>query len=959
MWGIKIFKTVVFLLVVVLLANAVSASILPDNEPVLSFDSNTNSAETVAVLTAVAVDTLTNAQISYIEIYEDDELLGKKECTSSTCTFVKTVVETNPKAHKYYARVKDVGGHVVVSDNVQVEFEGIEIKHFPVIVEKKTIVTYPGLIGGFFGWMNGLFNPNYQEQTSLTSIFITTFRNLTFEVNVTTLDDTQVVHNWAVRDKSKSGQSLAEAESIESESDDFSYLFDEPGEYEVVLTSTDAEGQSVEQEWDVTVEDSEAPPEITGTVVDIDTGEPVEGINISVYNASIYDVFNDTGDYTALEPKDTPDTATGSDGSFKVYQPLEDSQYYNLVMQGSKEIDFNIKKTKQKIILPETGKVKITVEKASMFSDIDLYFGEPNGQKVIDSISEGDTYTLSSQSNGTELKFYIKVNGDYDHESDSKYARVEQIDENSWKIHFEDLPASTADWDFNDAVILVDLLADVSEEYTLDPYENTVNAEIDEDRVKTNLNAEGHLLYSGKYGGENKYACGDLIRFTMFGVNNGGTDENITFAVQDHTSIGGPTAPIIYNGSISDPDEKLTIPAGNKEHGVFEYTLQCPLAEGRYDVHVVWDNETWHKIGNFFVVNDTTAPEVNGIDSASTYTNQSVLIGINVVDTAQPNTIRIQEASTMGNASNIQGITVYVHKDTNTSDIPLDEIINNKDYSVSASSNFDLNLTYNESGHYTAGIFAVDESGNIGKHFVDVDVFITEEEADVIGDAIYTLFGLDIFLTYDYNYTVTTSSPNIHLVWDRFTDDNNYGDEYITADDGFNGFNGINITEISAVEKENYEKTGPEYALPIYPMIMDEYNYTLTSFFYWLKCGINSEPLVGPSCNTTNFAPEIWKCNPGDGVGGIPCIPADVGINATEAAPLSISVVDPNDDDYSIYWYDDDELVETNSTSYTFVANESLIGSHIIKVIALDQTGENISISNGPHNSWEWNLTVT
>ncbi len=582
----------------------------------------------------------------------------------------------------------------------------------------------------------------------------------------------------------------------------------------VSVKVSDGYGSSAEQSFTITILPPPGYGFLKGTIYDTDNSSFLAGVNLSFYNSSIYDPSNNTGNYSALKPKNLPDIFTDGKGHYFIRLP---KGIYHLIMKHSDEKDFNI-----------------------------------------------------------------------------------YVDEGKKKTH---------------------------------------DAELDEDRPATNFNAEGHILYSGKYEHNNSYTCGDKVKFTMFGVNNGSTNETITFLIQNHTSVGGPTAPIAYYGNISNENESLIVPAGNKTHKVFEFTIPCSYTLGRYDIHVVWYNKTWHKIGNFFVVDDSTAPEVTGDSAVTTYTNQSVEIGYSVNDIAEPGTVRIQEVSI---ASDLDGITVYFDKDI-ADDSDNDTITDNDpDYDATASFST-FNVTYNKSGHYTARIFAVDGKNNTGEHFVNVSVYITEGEADTIGDAIYGQFGLGGFLVHDYNYTVVSSSPDVFTVWDRFTNDDSYGDEYITPN------NGLNETEVSALEEVNYGKSGPEYAKPIYPMITNEYNYTLTSFFTLLKCVPPTEPLGGPACSFRNFVPEIWKYNP----------TTNQTINSNSSQNFQISVVDPNNDVFTTYWYDDENLKQTNGTSYTFIANSSLIGTHIIKTIALDSSGENISIANGPHNSQTWTLTVT
>jgi len=112
----------------------VAAYTLPDIEPIISFSSNTQQANITAVLTTVAVDSLENAGIDKIELYQDNQLLDSKDCDSSTCTFIKTIVSTTPASHSYYAKAEDFGGHVVNSETITITFNGLDID-YPLVID--------------------------------------------------------------------------------------------------------------------------------------------------------------------------------------------------------------------------------------------------------------------------------------------------------------------------------------------------------------------------------------------------------------------------------------------------------------------------------------------------------------------------------------------------------------------------------------------------------------------------------------------------------------------------------------------------------------------------------------------------------------------------------------------------------------------------------------------------------
>ncbi len=121
-------KICTFVVLAVLLSAlfAVSAYALPDNPPTCSLSSNTEDATTTAVLTSVSVDTLANAGISSIKIYEGGSRIYTKSCGyATTCVATKTVVHTTPGDHDYHAVCRDRAGQETRSGTVTVDFEGM------------------------------------------------------------------------------------------------------------------------------------------------------------------------------------------------------------------------------------------------------------------------------------------------------------------------------------------------------------------------------------------------------------------------------------------------------------------------------------------------------------------------------------------------------------------------------------------------------------------------------------------------------------------------------------------------------------------------------------------------------------------------------------------------------------------------------------------------------------------
>lgn len=414
-------------------------------------------------------------------------------------------------------------------------------------------------------------------------------------------------------------------------------------------------------------------PNIYGRVLDIDTNQPLEGANISFYDASLFEVDmidswdsfgNTSGDFEALVPKPIPDAVTDSNGVYVAYVPIHET---HIVMQRSDEKKYSayVRNDTTKIIIPEINgqtniNVTVTIESASAVLKSDIYILSPVTEKILFNSSVGTSWSAMFTA-GEELKFAAEVdarpwkikvdkvfdgaynkNGAYsvyNHTSYGKYAQIDQLDYDTYRIYFEDLPEnySKTDWDFNDIVILIDF-------NTVPPQTNnlTINNSFDCDndgiknwfdyddehcdvgshdskidekpKLNVNFNAEGHILRSGRYNGENNYACGDEVKFKMFGVNRGDTNETITFSAEKN--IAGNNDIEIYRGNISNPSESLFVPSGQKLEKNFIYKINCVNITQRtkHSLYVVWNDEKWHHIGNFFVVPRTVSPNLKIIN---------------------------------------------------------------------------------------------------------------------------------------------------------------------------------------------------------------------------------------------------------------------------------------------------------------------------------------------------------
>jgi len=620
-----------------------------------------------------------------------------------------------------------------------------------------------------------------------------------------------------------------------------------------------------------------------GQVTDSETGEPLPGKKLSFYeDTGIESKYSDPAllesymydTWQTLAPKATPDLMTDLNGYF--YAELPEGTW-NYVIQGSREDEMEVKLSgsskrrdseiaRTKIVLPRAGYVKVYFEKASAALKSDLYMNDSSPILMVQNSEVGASYVTSgTYANGTELKFYISVNGTpwglgvYNHWSESQYARVEQLDTDTWRIYFEDLPSNQADWDFNDAVVLVDLIDAQNPSIDLDcdndgnPNYNDTDDPCDigdNSSAKVDFNAEGHILYAGKYEKKNetdetngnKYTCGQSVRFIMFGVNNGGTDETITFDVQDHTSEGGPNAPIIYTGNISEPSQSLTVLAGNKSEKYFDWQIPCPMAEGRYDIHVVWNSEVWHKIGNFFVIADTTMPILNVQEGGETFTNQPFTMFYSARDDSTPGTIPGQ-VGTMQVISGVpdESVTVTIDQDIETDGPDADVIVDN-DADISAfGGNQYINLTYAQSGYYTARFTAKDPYGNSVSEDRNISVFITEDEADAIATPFYTTYctlnGSFGPLQYDHQEYIAKSAPDVNASFDMYSDPEitggrDLGHEYLTPGDGLSE---IEINALKAVENT----CSPEYVKVINMSTATEFCNTLYDWLAWVDTCID------------------------------------------------------------------------------------------------------------------------
>ncbi|MEM5814849.1 MAG: hypothetical protein QXD77_03465 [Candidatus Aenigmatarchaeota archaeon] len=379
------------------------------------------------------------------------------------------------------------------------------------------------------------------------------------------------------------------------------------------------------------------------------------------------------------------------------------------------------------------------------------------------------------------------------------------------------------------------------------------------------FNAEGHIKYQEN--GNNKYTAGDIVTFYMFGVNNGSNDETVSYAVVDLRNGGNPrSAPVVYRGDFSNPDERLTVPAGLKEHKVMHYPIPL-LPEGKYAIFVTWPGfdwnndgtpDPWHRIGNFFVVPDTTPPVVYGIDSVETFTNEGAEIYYSTHDPAQPGTVRILAydiSSLSDNDEVVVDTDISYDSDgdgdpTNDADLiwtqpsllppygevlPLAEHLRphprgppNPDYATADV----LAYVGKNAKTYTIRIWKTDMSGNKAHKDVQVTVHLTKAEADALADPIYDQF--KIGATYDAEYFTDFNSWQSAAAVPHFVRCNKHNDSY-TVGHNYNRQGGLTEEQAADDEAVIAQIRGPPFAKPILRSTKSDFVTTLTNYLQWLK----------------------------------------------------------------------------------------------------------------------------
>ncbi|HUT54829.1 MAG TPA: hypothetical protein VM658_15665 [bacterium] len=164
---------------------------------------------------------------------------------------------------------------------------------------------------------------------------------------------------------------------------------------------------------------------------------------------------------------------TGNEEQASIYNDCTNTLYFytgrfgaSWDMATTQWLDFPDDNPCSQLIIPEgQWRVRVTLLEASAGLSSDIYIDEPISQLLIKkSLKNVGTVVSTPFISADELVFHIHVHGeslglgDYDHYSNSEFARVERTDPLRYIVGFEDLPADLADWDYNDTVLLVELV---------------------------------------------------------------------------------------------------------------------------------------------------------------------------------------------------------------------------------------------------------------------------------------------------------------------------------------------------------------------------------------------------------------------------------------------------------------------------------------------------------------------
>jgi hypothetical protein len=141
---------------------------------------------------------------------------------------------------------------------------------------------------------------------------------------------------------------------------------------------------------------------------------------------------------------------------------------YNWNIYETQWLNYPYKNACDYLIIPEgQWMVRVMLLEASAVLSNDVYIDEPIQELLVEnSLRNVGAVVETPFISAEELIFHIHVDatsmglGEYDHYSDSIFAQVERTDPLRYIVGFEDLPEDQADWDYNDTVLLIELIGE-------------------------------------------------------------------------------------------------------------------------------------------------------------------------------------------------------------------------------------------------------------------------------------------------------------------------------------------------------------------------------------------------------------------------------------------------------------------------------------------------------------------
>lgn len=158
----------ILMFVLIFLVAGIGTASAVDLSPILVTTPSNDTTVTSGTLAfvAVATDAGDNKGIKYIDIYEDGQPNGHKDCNSAvTCTYTKAFSH-NGDSHLYYAKTEDLGGHVKTSNQINVTFNSLPEQPTLDIPDNYTVQEDSGMNNDIFDLHNYADDPD----TPITSL---------------------------------------------------------------------------------------------------------------------------------------------------------------------------------------------------------------------------------------------------------------------------------------------------------------------------------------------------------------------------------------------------------------------------------------------------------------------------------------------------------------------------------------------------------------------------------------------------------------------------------------------------------------------------------------------------------------------------------------------------------------------------------------------------------------------